>query len=325
MSGRVRWVAVWLAGLALGATAGCRDGGGEGGEHRPRGGAPEVTQTFAGDYPIDVVCTTGMVADLVRRVGGEHVRVTALMGEGVDPHLYKPVPGDVRRLGEADLVFYSGLHLEGKMSDVFVRLARRKPTFAVTEYVPEEKVLETEEGAYDPHLWFDVSLWSEAVAVVRDVLAGFDPKHAGDYEKNAAAYREELAGLHAYAKEQIATIPKGRRVLVTAHDAFRYFGRAYDIEVKGIQGISTEAEASVAEVNALVNFIVERGIKAVFVETSVSDRNMRALLEGAARKGHKVEIGGTLYSDAMGKEGTPEGTYVGMVRHNVDTIVRALK
>ena len=321
-------ISLLVFGLALGLI-GC-DGKGKqtgpgGHEGHPHGGAPTVEKTYAGNYPINIVCTTGMVADLVRQVGGDKVKVTQIMGEGVDPHLYKASPGDVNLLSGADAIFYSGLHLEGKMADVFVRMARKKPTFAVTEYIPEDRVLENAEGGFDPHLWFDVSLWREAAGVVRDALKAFDPKHADEYQGRADAYQAELAKLHDYARSQLATIPKERRVMVTAHDAFRYFGRAYDVEVKGIQGISTESEAGVKEVNALVNFLVERKIKAVFVESSVSDKNVRALLEGCKARGHAVVIGGELFSDAMGKDGTPEGTYVGMVRHNVDTIVKALK
>jgi manganese/zinc/iron transport system substrate-binding protein len=297
----------------------------DGHEAGRRPGPLAVDKTYSGNYPIRVVCTTGMVADLSRTVGGESVAVSQIMREGVDPHLYKASPGDVNRLNEADIIFYSGLHLEGKMSDVFVRMARRKPTFAVTEYIPEGRVLENPEGAFDPHLWFDVSLWRDAAGVVRDALAAFDPKHAADYRRRGDAYQAELAKLHDEVKRKLATVPKARRVLVTAHDAFRYFGRAYDVEVRAVQGISTESEAGVREVNALVAFLVERQIKAVFVESSVSDKNVTALLEGCAARGHKVIIGGELFSDAMGKEGTAEGTYVGMIRHNVDTIVKALQ
>lgn len=277
-------------------------------------------------YPIKAECTTGMVADLVSHVGGPHVTVKKLMGEGVDPHLYKAAPGDMSRLEQADIVFYSGLHLEGKMGDVFVRLARRKkPTYAVSEGIHDSRILAGGEGHYDPHVWFDVSLWSEALPVVADALSEFDPAHAADYRKNAEAYRAELTQLHEECKQQIATIPQERRVLVTAHDAFRYFGKAYGIEVKAIQGISTETEAAVKEINELVDYITEKKIKAVFVESSVSERNVRALVEGCKSRGHDVVVGGELFSDAMGKDGTPEGTYVGMVRHNVHTIVNALK
>jgi manganese/zinc/iron transport system substrate-binding protein len=284
-----------------------------------------IEKPYAGKYPINAVCTTGMVADLVRNIGGDHVSVTALMGEGVDPHLYKASPGDVNQLNSADIIFYSGLHLEGKMADTFARMARKKPTFAVTALIPAGRVLDNPEGAFDPHLWFDVSLWRDASGVVADALKAYDPTHAAEYQQRADTYQAELTRLHEYARTQLATIPPDRRVLVTAHDAFRYFGRAYDVEVKGIQGISTESEAGVKRINELVDFLAEKKIKAVFVESSVSDKNVKALLEGCAAKGHTVVIGGELFSDAMGKEGTPEGTYVGMVRHNVDTIVKALK
>jgi manganese/zinc/iron transport system substrate-binding protein len=321
----VRGVPFWsFAMVVLAGLTGCGGGNGDHAGHE-QGGPVVVEKTHAGPYPIDAVCTTGMVADLVRHVGGDRVKATALMGAGVDPHLYKASPGDVNRLDKANIIFYSGLHLEGKMADLFSRMARRRPTFAVTEYLPADRILKSEDGAADPHLWFDGSLWREAAGVVREVLTKFDPEHAAEYKSRADAYQAELAKLHDYAKRQIAAIPKERRVLVTAHDAFRYFGRAYDMEVRGIQGISTESEAGVKEVNGLVDLLVKQKIKAVFVESSVSDRNVTALLEGCSARGHTVTVGGELFSDAMGKEGTPEGTYVGMVRHNVDTIVKALK
>ena len=284
-----------------------------------------ITARYSGPYPIEVVCTTGMVADLVRNVGGEHVRVTVLMGPGVDPHLYKSSPADVGQLNRADMICYSGLHLEGKLADLLARMSHKKPTVAVAEKVPADKLLSDEHGARDPHVWFDVSLWSEAAGAVKDALAEYDPKHAADYQAACDAYQARLAALHQSAKEQLATIPPDKRVLVTAHDAFRYFGRAYDVEVRGIQGISTVGEASVREVKALIDFLALRKIKAVFVETSVADQNVKSLLEGCAARGHTVTIGGTLFSDAMGEEGTPEGTYEGMVTHNVQTIVNALK
>lgn len=307
------------------AAVGC--GGRPDGAAKPgHAGAITVESTFQGNYPIKVVATTGMVADLVRNVGGQHVAVTQLMGEGVDPHLYKPSAGDISVLGGADIIFYSGRNLEGKMGDVFVRMARKKPTFAVTDSIDDKHILEDEAQHYDPHLWFDVSLWGQAVGVVRDVLVQFDPKNAAEYRKNADAYQARLNVLHEWCKQQIASIPKEQRVLVTAHDAFRYFGRAYDIEVRGSQGISTESEAGIKEINDLVQFLANRKIKAVFVETSVSEKNIQALIEGCLKgRNHKVVVGGELFSDAMGKPGTPEGTYEGMIRHNVETIVKALK
>jgi manganese/zinc/iron transport system substrate-binding protein len=298
--------------------------------HEQADGAGSSTQTqqahrFDGDYPIHIVVTTGMVADLVEHVGGQHVTVTPLMGEGVDPHLYKASSGDVSRLNQADMVVYSGLHLEGRMGDVLARLARRKPAFAVTDGLDHERLLKVGPNQFDPHVWFDVGLWAECLSRVETELVGFDPAHEADYRHEAAAYRQELAELDKWCRDQIASIPIERRVLVTAHDAFHYFGRAYDIEVKAIQGISTQAEAGVSQINGLVDFISQKKIKAVFVETSVSERNIRALIEGCDNQGHHVEIGGQLFSDAMGKLGTPDSTYAGMVRHNVDTIRRALE
>ena len=284
-----------------------------------------VPHTYSGKYPIRAVATTGMVADLVRNVGGDRVAVEQLFGQDVDPHLYKPTPADVSKLGSAEAIFYSGLHLEGKMNELFERLSRKTAVFGVADRLDRAKILKDEDGHADPHVWFDVSLWSEAAGVVGDALAVYDPANASAYKERAAAYRAQLAKLHEEAREKIATVPKERRVLITSHDAFEYLGRAYDIEVRGIQGISTEAEASVRDINALVEFLSKRKVKAVFVESSVNQRNMLSLVEGCKRAGHAVVVGGELFSDAMGAEGTPEGTYVGMVRHNVDTLVKALK
>jgi manganese/zinc/iron transport system substrate-binding protein len=274
---------------------------------------------------ITIVCTTGMVADLVRYVGGQYVEVKQLMGQDVDPHLFKVSWSDIRLLRRADIVFYSGLHLEGKMAEVLEKLSRKRCVVALADSIEEEYRLRVEGGAYDPHVWFDVFLWSKGVPAIRNALMKFDPGHASEYERRSDELCAELTKLHTETRERIVSIPRERRVLVTAHDAFRYFGRAYDIEVKSIQGISTEAEASVKDINELVDYIVRRGIKAVFVETSVNQRNMRSVLEGCRARGQEVVIGGSLYSDAMGPEGTSDGTYVGMVRHNVTTIVQALK
>lgn len=280
---------------------------------------------FTGKYPIKVACTTGMVADLVRHVGGNHIAITQLMGEGVDPHLYKISTGDVAALIDADMIVYSGLHLEGKMGTAFDRLNRRKPTVPVTTHVAHERLIEVTAGQHDPHVWFDVALWASTLDEVAEALASFDPPHAAEYETSAKTYQSALLKLDAECRARLATIPERRRVLVTAHDAFHYFGRAYELEVTALQGVSTESEAGVREVNELVDFIVGRGIKAVFVESSVSDANLTALLEGCRARRHSVRIGGELFSDAMGKPGTPEGTYIGMVRHNIETIVTALQ
>lgn len=283
--------------------------------------------TYKGNGPIKAISTTGMIHDLVKNIGGSHVQSEALMGAGVDPHLYKATPGDIRKLSSADMVFYNGLHLEGKMADVLAKMSERKPSIAVAAGVPKAELLasDTTTSYPDPHVWFDVKKWIKAGEAVRDALKEFDAAHAGDYDKNAAAYLKQLSEVDAYAKAQIATVPKAQRVLVTAHDAFRYFGKAYDLEVQGLQGISTASDVSVSDVQRIVNLLASRKIKAVFVETSVSERSINAVVQGCKAKGHQVQIGGSLFSDAMGREGTPEGTYAGMVRHNVDTIVKALK
>ena len=277
---------------------------------------------------IKVTTTVGMIKDIVLNVGGERVDAVGLMGPGVDPHLYKPSASDVQKLESADVIFYGGLELEGRMTDTFVRIARSgKPTVAVSEGIDPSKLREPPEfhGKYDPHIWFDVLLWEEAAKTVNHELARLDPTSKDLYQKNLDAYLKKLDDLHNYVKEQIATIPEASRVLVTAHDAFGYFGRQYGMEVKGLQGTSTATEAGVGDVQNLANLIVERKIKAIFVESSVPQATIEAVQQAAKSKGWNVVIGGTLFSDAMGNEGTPEGTYVGMVKHNVDTIVKALK
>jgi manganese/zinc/iron transport system substrate-binding protein len=298
-----------------------------GGEDTVNGDKPNVlaTSVFKGKHPIQVVCTTGMVADIVRNIGGEHVAVTQLMKAEVDPHLYKASPSDIAELGRADLIVYSGLHLEGKLAQLFDDMAAKKPTYAVADNLDEAKLLSVAEGYHDPHVWFDVMLWRDAASGFASVLAKFDPTHVADYEANAKKYLQELEELDAECREKLAAITADRRVLVTAHDAFEYFGKAYDIDVRAIQGVSTESEAGLRKINELVDFIVQRKIKAVFVETSVADRNIQSLVEGCRAKQHEVVIGGELFSDAMGKSGTPEGTYIGMVRRNVRTIAKALK
>ena len=293
--------------------------------------AAEAAAAAGGDgarsYPYRITATTGMVADLVRQVAGDRAAVTAIIGEGVDPHLYVPTRSDAAALMEADVVFYSGLLLEGKMTDTLIRVARSgRPVHAVTELVDESLLLQPEEfaGHFDPHLWMDVAGWTHAVDAVSAALAAFDPASERGYRERAAAYAETLDELHAYARRVLGTIPEPQRILVTAHDAFNYFGRAYGLEVAGIQGMSTESEAGLDRINRLVDLLVTREIGAVFVETTIADRNVRALLEGAAARGHVVVVGGELFSDAMGQPGTYEGTYVGMLDHNATTVARAL-
>jgi len=284
-----------------------------------------LAATAAGQ--ISVVATTGMIADAAANVAGDRAEVVGLMGAGVDPHLYKPTRSDIARLMRADLILYNGLLLEGKMTDALIRAGRAgRAVYAVTEELDESALLEPAEfdGASDPHVWMDPALWMRAVEVVRDALIEVDPEGAATYRTNAAAYLEELAKLDVYADRVMATVPAERRALVTAHDAFNYLGARFGFEVVGVQGISTESEAGVRDIERLVDLLVDREIPAVFVETTVSDRNVRALIEGAAARGHKVVIGGSLYSDAMGAPGTYEGTYVGMIDNNVTTIARAL-
>ena len=268
-----------------------------------------------------------MVADITKAVAGEHVTIHLLMGEGVDPHLYKPTTADAKEILNADVIIYSGLMLEGRMTDTFFKAARMgKVVYPVTELLDETYILEPRdfEGHWDPHVWNDVYAWSKAVDAVTIALCEQDPSHCDAFRANAVAYQKELTELHEYAKEVIGSIPESKRVLITAHDAFNYFGRAYGIEVVGVQGLSTESEAGIEDVNNLVNMLVDQKITAVFIESSVLDRNVKALVEGAKAKGHDVRIGGVLFSDAMGTAGTYEGTYIGMIDHNATVIARAL-
>jgi manganese/zinc/iron transport system substrate-binding protein len=275
---------------------------------------------------VQVVTTIGMIADVAEHVGGERVNVVGLMGPGTDPHLYKASEGDVQRLAEADLILYNGLHLEAKMGEVLERMTGQGvTTVAVAQVIPEAQRLQPEafEGHYDPHVWFEVPLWMMVVGAVRDALIEVDPGSADLYQANAQAYLEELGALHAYVQEQASRIPAAQRVLITAHDAFNYFGRAYGFQVRGLQGISTESEAGTGDVQDLATFIAERQVPAIFVESSVPVRNIEAVQAAVQAKGFQVEIGGELFSDAMGDAGTQEGTYIGMVRHNIDTIAGA--
>lgn len=289
------------------------------------GPIPETTvPDLSDESEIRVVTTIGMIADAVRNVGGPRVRVEALMGPGIDPHLYKASEGDVRRLERADVIFYGGLHLEAKMADVLERIGERRLTRAVTDGIPRDRLLDAGGGQHDPHVWFDVKLWQGAVREVRDTLATADPAHAAGYRARAARYLAELDALDAEARAKSARVPRAARVIVTAHDAFSYFGRAYGFDVVGLQGISTASEAGTKDVRRLAELIASRRIPALFVETSVSPRTIEAVQEAVRARGFEVTIGGSLFSDAMGSAGTPEGTYVGMVRHNVDAITTAL-
>lgn len=296
--------------VALAALQGCSS------EHKPEGTATTK---------LHIVTTTGMIADAVAAIVGDAAEVEALMGAGVDPHLYKATQGDVEKLQKADIIFYNGLHLEGKMVDVFEKLARSKPVIPVSKHIPPAQLHKVSATTYDPHIWFDVALWKQAVQLVADTLPTYAPSHAEDVRSRATTYLAQLDTLHAWVREQMHSIPEQQRVLVTAHDAFGYFGAAYNVEVRGLQGISTVSEFGLKDISNLVQLLTDRGIKAVFVETSVPRRSIEAVVAGCRERGHNVGIGGTLFSDAMGKAGTPEGTYIGMVEANVRTIVSALK
>jgi len=271
-----------------------------------------------------VVCTTTVVADLVRQVGGDRVAVDPLMPSGVDPHSYRATPRDADRLAGADLVVASGLRLEGRLADLLGRLGGRVRVVAVADALPHDALLPAGDDAFDPHVWFDAGLWARCAPVVADALAGIDPAHAAGYRDRAAAYAARLQALDAGVRERITAVPESRRVLVTAHDAFRYFGRAYGLEVVGVQGTSTESEAGLGDVNRLVDLLVTRRIPAVFVETSVADRNVMALVEGAAARGHAVALGGRLHSDSLGGPGSGAETLEAALEANVAAIVSAL-
>ncbi len=280
------------------------------------------------DRKMRVVATTNIIGDLVRQVAGEQVALTTLMGPGVDPHLYKASEGDVQRMAEADVVLYNGLDLEGKMTEVFAQMARRQITTSAIadDAVPDSLLIASAEyvGNHDPHVWFDVALWARVTRHVGEVLAQKDTAHADRYQSNAEAYVQRLDSLDRYVTAQAERVSAEQRVLITSHDAFSYFGRAYSFDVRGLQGISTASEAGAGDVQALADFVVERRIPALFVETSVSPRGIQAVREAVRAKGFEVQVGGTLYGDALGGAGTPEGTYVGAVRHNIDTIVQGL-
>jgi len=310
--------------LLLLLAAGCEFGS------ESNAGPDAETRKPHGDGPLAVACTTGQVGDLVKNLGGSHVTVTTLMGPGVDPHLYRGTLADSQSLNQADVVFYNGLHLEGRLADSLESLASRKPVFAVTEQIAKhspELLRKAQEfdGNYDPHVWFDVALWSRCGDSVTERLIELDPQHAEDYRENSQSYQKKLKELDARCRAELSQIPPEQRLMVTAHDAFGYLGRAYDIDVRGLQGISTADEVDLATVKELVDLLVSRKVKAVFVESSVPPKTIQSLIQGCAARGHAVVEGGELFSDALGPADSPAAEYVGMVGHNIDTIVKALK
>jgi manganese/zinc/iron transport system substrate-binding protein len=278
--------------------------------------------------PIKIVTTTGMIGDIAKNIGGPRVQVESLMGAGVDPHLYKATASDITKLNSAHIILYNGLNLEGKMSDVFVRLSRKNPyVIAVTEDIDRKKILEPEsfQGHYDPHLWFEVPLWIEAAQRVTQTLIDFDGAGKSLYQKNGAAYQKQLEDLHQWCLKRASTLSVDKRIVVTSHDAYNYFGRAYGFQVVGLQGISTVTQAGLADIARMVDYIIEKKVKAIFVESSVSPKAIQRVQKDAQARGWNVKIGGELFSDAMGAAGTPEGTYHGMVKHNLNTIVESLQ
>ena len=283
-----------------------------------------ILTSLSAHAQLNIVTTTGMIADLTKNIGGTHVKVTALMGTGVDPHLYKATQGDLRRLVNADIILYNGLHLEGKLQAIFEKMARKNPVFAVSSLIPEQALIYHDNNP-DPHIWFNIALWQKAGERVLAILIAKDPDHQKAYQHNAQLYLTQLQQLHQWVRSEIQRIPTSRRILITAHDAFGYFGQAYDIKVMGLQGVSTASEFGLQDIRQLKEIIVKHQVQAVFVESSVSPRFIEALVKGVEAEGTPLKIGGELYSDAMGLTNTPEGTYIGMVKHNVSTIVNALK
>lgn len=281
-------------------------------------------QDFGNSGKFRIVTTTGMLADGVKLLMGDQAEVIALMGSGVDPHLYKATAHDLSLLQQADLILYNGLHLEGKMSEIFEKLKRRKHVLAISDGLPRARLRITGPKTYDPHIWFDVSLWKQGWLYIAEELSKDSTLNIGIH-KNRTAFFLSLDSLHQWTTNQMLSIPQESRVLVTAHDAFGYFGKAYRVEVMGLQGISTVADFGLKDISQLVDDIVDRQVKAVFIETSVSPKAIEAVVEGCKARGHNIRIGGALYSDAMGAKGTPEGTYNGMVRANVNKMVNGLK
>lgn len=276
---------------------------------------------------LKIVTTTGMIADLIQNIVGENAEVEALMGAGVDPHLYKATQSDLAKLRQADIIFYNGLHLEGKMAEVLEKFSKRKKIVALGERLPKNLIMQLDENTevYDPHIWFDVSLWQQVLEIASEELINLDRENTQFYVANTQKYKKKLQVLHQELRENLASIPKKRRVLITAHDAFGYFGKAYNIKVKALQGISTLSEFGLRDISDLVNFIVKQKIKAVFVESSIPKKSLEAVVKGCLERKHQVKIGGMLYSDAMGETDTPTGTYLGMVKANMETIVKSLQ
>jgi manganese/zinc/iron transport system substrate-binding protein len=282
--------------------------------------------TQAQEEPLNAVVTIGMIGDVIENVAAECAIVTTIMGPGVDPHLYQASSGDVQTFQDADIIFYSGYSLEGQLGEVLARFGEQIPTVAVSpeSITPAELITTQSIYGIDPHLWMDVSLWSKLAPTIADALAELRPDCAEQFQANAAQYTEQLEALHAWVADTISSIPEQQRILVTAHDAFSYYGRAYGIEVAGVQGLSTESEAGIADIREMADIVAERQVPAVFIESTINPRTVQSVIDATAQRGHQVEIGGTLYSDAMGEGGTAGGTYIGMIYENTTSITQAL-
>ncbi|HEO8419310.1 periplasmic solute binding protein [Mycobacteroides abscessus subsp. abscessus] len=276
------------------------------------------------DGKLTVVTTIAQIAEPMSVIGGDKVEVKSLMGPGVDPHLYTATQGDIQKMEDADIIFYSGLHLEANMVKVFEEIGKTRPVLAIGEVNPEEKLLKDEEGAIDPHIWFDIDLWKESLDAATNELKKALPDDSEYFEKNKQAYFKKLDTLKEEAKAQMETLPSDKRVLVTAHDAFGYFGRMLDLEVVGLQGLSTEAEIGLSDIEETIQQLVEHQVPAVFIESSINPASINAVIEGGKKEGLDIELGGELFSDAMGDADSKEGTYIGMYEHNVSTIYQAL-
>jgi len=306
-----KWQSGWLLVILVLMLAACSSA---------RGGSEESD----GDGKINVVTTIAQIAEPLSVIGGDRVNVISLMGPGVDPHLYSATQGDIRKLEQADAVFYNGLHLEANMDRVFKEIGKNKTVLAIGEAIPADRLLRDEGGAIDPHIWFDIDLWQMAPEAATESLKTLAPDHADEFESNKTRYFAELASLKADSKALLSQIEPQKRMLVTAHDAFGYFGRMHDIRVIGLQGLSTEDEVGLSDIEDTIDLLLEHQVPAVFVESSINPDSIHAVIEGAKKHGLEVKLGGQLYSDAMGEAGTPEGTYIGMYRYNVETIHEAL-
>lgn len=310
-----RWAAVLAAVMLLLAACGSGKESGGGGVTAGSGDA---------DGKINVVTTIAQIAEPISVIGGDRVQVVSLMGPGVDPHLYNASQSDIRKLEGADIIFYNGLYLEANMLRAFEEIGKTRPVTAIGEAVAEDRLLQDEGGAVDPHIWFDIDLWKEALDAAVEELKALSESDADYFEQNKRDYFAKMDELKEEAVGKMSSIPKGRRLLVTAHDAFGYFGRMLDLEVVGLQGLSTEDEVGLSDIEGTIDLLVERNVPAVFIESSINPKSIEAVIEGARERGVNVQLGGELFSDAMGDAGTEEGTYLGMFRHNVNTIYEAL-